>query len=313
MKIKLTNYTSNFLRFKLAELLASKKLKAISTTKYPPEILDTEFFNDMSMEDKDFLRKFWTTFDLFKPIFQVVNEIPKYEAFILYEVKSKVINKNNEGQIEKPLINLSVNQNKFFNECKNRNIPIKFFLAYYLEDWEIEYKEFDYSELNISLRPDSVWNEERMKRIKASKLNQFWHDLFPSYVLYKVNENELKNIEEINDYIHEVIKTPLSESEKQMLINRAKKLHKKIPKSLIVENFGIASKRNIKENYHIKLEEIKQKYPRVYESWSLEEEKQLSDLYSKEKTISEIAEILMRQRGAIRSRLKKLGLLNEKI
>ncbi|MBR9701430.1 ATP-dependent DNA helicase RecQ [Candidatus Pacearchaeota archaeon] len=64
-----------------------------------------------------------------------------------------------------------------------------------------------------------------------------------------------------------------------------------------------------KTDYHKRLEEIKEKFPNAYEPWEEEEDNKLKDLYSKNILIDEIAQILKRQPSAIRSRLKKVGLL----
>ncbi|MBI2057353.1 ATP-dependent DNA helicase RecQ [Candidatus Pacearchaeota archaeon] len=66
---------------------------------------------------------------------------------------------------------------------------------------------------------------------------------------------------------------------------------------------------NLKTEYHRRLEEIKQNFPNAYESWKEEEDIRLKILNSENKTISEIAQILKRQPGAIRSRLMKFGLM----
>jgi len=66
---------------------------------------------------------------------------------------------------------------------------------------------------------------------------------------------------------------------------------------------------NLKENYHNRLEEIKQNFPNAYESWKEEDDIKLKTLNSENKTISEIAQILKRQPGAIRSRLMKFRLV----
>ena len=65
------------------------------------------------------------------------------------------------------------------------------------------------------------------------------------------------------------------------------------------------------KDYHQKLEDIKLEHPRAYEPWNDEEEKKLIQLFSESKTISEIAKLMGRQTGGIKSRLKKLGLIKE--
>ncbi|MEK6893023.1 MAG: hypothetical protein AABX07_02375 [Nanoarchaeota archaeon] len=63
-------------------------------------------------------------------------------------------------------------------------------------------------------------------------------------------------------------------------------------------------------DYHKRLRKIKENYLNAYELWKEEDDEKLKRLNSEDKAISEIAEILMRQPGAIRSRLKKLGLID---
>ncbi len=63
-------------------------------------------------------------------------------------------------------------------------------------------------------------------------------------------------------------------------------------------------------DYHKRLKKIKENYANAYEPWKEEDDLRLKILNSENKTISEIAQTLMRQPGAIRSRLKKLGLID---
>jgi len=67
-------------------------------------------------------------------------------------------------------------------------------------------------------------------------------------------------------------------------------------------------KRNVKTNYHTRLEQIKEKYPNAYEPWEDEEDNKLKNLYLENISINEIAQILKRQPNAIISRLRKQGL-----
>lgn len=57
------------------------------------------------------------------------------------------------------------------------------------------------------------------------------------------------------------------------------------------------------------VEEIRHDHPRAYEKWGTEEDGQLSELCRVGKNVSEIARILHRQEGAIRSRMAKLNLV----
>ena len=56
------------------------------------------------------------------------------------------------------------------------------------------------------------------------------------------------------------------------------------------------------------MEQQKQKFPNAYAQWTAEEERDLLKLHIQGKSASEMAQILQRNIGAIRSRLKKLGI-----
>ena len=57
------------------------------------------------------------------------------------------------------------------------------------------------------------------------------------------------------------------------------------------------------------LEKIRQQYPRAYEKWVEEEDTYLKSKYSGGLNIQELAGILQRKPGAIRSRLLRFGLM----
>lgn len=57
------------------------------------------------------------------------------------------------------------------------------------------------------------------------------------------------------------------------------------------------------------LDEIRRKYPKAYERWTLEEDAELRAKYQKGVGIQDLAVHFKRRPSAIRSRLAKLGLL----
>lgn len=57
------------------------------------------------------------------------------------------------------------------------------------------------------------------------------------------------------------------------------------------------------------VEEIRKTYPRAYKHWTEGDDEKLIAKYQSGKTIKELMDIFGRQRGGIRSRLKKLELL----
>lgn len=68
--------------------------------------------------------------------------------------------------------------------------------------------------------------------------------------------------------------------------------------------------RRLREDYFEVMAKIKKESPNAYNPWTKEEENQLTNLFNEGKKISEIAIILQRQRGGIKSRLKRIGLIN---
>jgi len=62
-------------------------------------------------------------------------------------------------------------------------------------------------------------------------------------------------------------------------------------------------------SYSEKMANIKEKYPSAYEPWTLELDQQLIKYHNEGKSIRELRDIFGRQRGGIRSRLKKLELI----
>jgi len=65
----------------------------------------------------------------------------------------------------------------------------------------------------------------------------------------------------------------------------------------------------IEKNPAQRLEELKHKYPKAYEKWTPEDDKQLRAKSSAGESISALATLFQRQESAIRSRLAKLGSL----
>jgi len=58
------------------------------------------------------------------------------------------------------------------------------------------------------------------------------------------------------------------------------------------------------------LTELRKEHPRAFEKWTETEEGQLTEMYSSGRSLAEIARVLKRKRGAVRTRLKKLGLID---
>lgn len=62
------------------------------------------------------------------------------------------------------------------------------------------------------------------------------------------------------------------------------------------------------ETYHQRLQRIKSEFPRAYERWSEEDERQLTEMVLARCSVWQISHALQRQPSAIKSRASKLGL-----
>lgn len=66
------------------------------------------------------------------------------------------------------------------------------------------------------------------------------------------------------------------------------------------------------KTYDERMQEIQAEHPRAYGKWSDDEDAQLSNLFRAGRTAGQIAAVLQRHPGAIRSRLAKLNLVERK-
>lgn len=69
----------------------------------------------------------------------------------------------------------------------------------------------------------------------------------------------------------------------------------------------LSSRLQLKKKYSIK--DIQKTHPRAYERWTKTEDERLRQRYKQGVTINNLAREFQRKPGGIRSRLKKLGLL----
>jgi len=80
------------------------------------------------------------------------------------------------------------------------------------------------------------------------------------------------------------------------------------PRSMVTQPVSIADR---KQEKSYSVEEIRRKYPRAYEKWTSEEDAELVKRYGEGINVSKLAELHQRQKGAIHSRLVKLGLVQD--
>jgi len=172
---------------------------------------------------------------------------------------------------------------------------------------------------------NSTWHEEKMKRIKSSKLNQFFNELYPEYVLYRADEDELgrKDVTSSDEYISTLSKEP-DEHQKRLIKERGelRSLHKVTGRRKITtisrrgpritinrtpNSFGDVPK---KYSSMFAFDEVQKNYSSAYEKWTSEEDAKLKQEFLEGKSINEMVNIHHRQLGGIKSRLKKLNLID---
>ncbi len=94
---------------------------------------------------------------------------------------------------------------------------------------------------------------------------------------------------------------------KKFVVNISKRTGKAYFNSITDEPKQLISQKAIQDKSY-DLGEIRKKDPRAYESWTPDEDCELSKYFKEGFSVSEIAKKHQRRTGAIRSRLKKLGL-----
>ena len=75
------------------------------------------------------------------------------------------------------------------------------------------------------------------------------------------------------------------------------------------EGFNKAAQFMIGEGKAYDVEQIRREYPKAYAKWTEEEDTRLRNEYTQGRTANELAKSFQRKPSAIRSRLRKLGLL----
>lgn len=95
-----------------------------------------------------------------------------------------------------------------------------------------------------------------------------------------------------------------------------KNIDKKLEEIEEIFNFEELEDNNFKDSLKIEatdskngFSKIRETFPKAYTPWSNEDDKWLKELFVKEKSVKRLTEIFKRKPGAIRSRLKKLGLI----
>ena len=166
---------------------------------------------------------------------------------------------------------------------------------------------------------DKIIPKKDCVKIMKGDLHKFsakWKFNLKSYGILKEEEQN-----EIEDALNKLISDNLVEvtSRDELRITKkgiqmlpkmgGKKENVAMPEDIQEEKIITKETEQDKSRYEKKVEEIKMKYAQAYEPWTLEKERELTRFFNENIKISEIAKLVGRQPGAVRSRLKKLGLI----
>ena len=159
------------------------------------------------------------------------------------------------------------------------------------------------AEENIKIHSDTVWTLWFLAKdsLEEGELNQFL-DIFEILKRIRTNEKNTKLVKNLS-----TIMRSLNKRYQKYLTEVSSEMKKTSVDEIQKEQTTPPEKKAI--SWDERLKEIKKSYPRAYESWNEEEERELEQLFKSGLKPSEISKKLKRQPNAIRSRLRRLGLL----
>jgi DNA-directed RNA polymerase specialized sigma24 family protein len=155
----------------------------------------------------------------------------------------------------------------------------------------------------IRIRVDTVWTLWFLAKdsLDEGELNQFL-DIFEILKRVKANKEDTRLVKNLS-----TIMTSLTNRYQRYLTNISSQMNE----PPIEENLEEQSMQSfsLSTDWNERIKEIKKSYPRAYQGWNEVEEKELIQLFKEGLKPSEISKKLQRQPSAIRSRLRKLGLI----
>lgn len=279
------------IRGDLGENICVKVLHAIQTSRYPVGILDDRLFMNMRPDQKDLLKNYWGTFDLFKP---AISRDPE-GTFVylgdcnLIEVKSKSLFKYNEQEFVRPTFSFTMKQKEFFEAPNINGIHKTIFAVFFLPNWKVEISQYEYSEVEKVFTQTDVFFEERMKRIRGSPTARFHSNLMEYELLDRFDEKKLIDQAEVEEikYLSEMVKNP-----NPYYGNIIDRHYRNLPKKRRVKNVApVIDMSNANK------------------PWSREEDDQLRQEKENKTPISDITKIHKRTEGDIINRLEFLNLI----
>jgi ATP-dependent DNA helicase RecQ len=204
-------------------------------------------------------------------------------------------------------------------ECRRKGI-LSYFGESFLEDnchacdvclglEEIEGAVVDQTIVSESVAPKRDYDRTLFEKLRALRKRIAGQRRVPPYIIFgdvslremsttfpqnkdeflNINGVGLKKLHDLGDTFLEVIRRHVNE-------------HGIVPKSIVW-------KKKRKTGYHERMEQIKNEHSNAYEPWTSEADEIITILYRTGKSHAELSEILGRQPSAIKSRLRKLGLM----
>jgi len=212
------------------------------------------------------------------------------------------------------------------NFCSSNKCRRKYLLNYFDEKYDIH----NCNMCDVCVPPEKVevvsFPESEVKVSKEKKSIDFEYSKFDKelFEILRKLRKEIADKERMPPYIvfSDVALKEMSAKHPRSLdafraINGVGEVKLKKYGSLFLEKIidfcmlnDIKLETDIIKNKSYSIVDIQKKFPTAYEKWTNEEEQRLINGYNNGKTIKELSELLGRQQGGIRSRLKKLNLMS---
>lgn len=191
-----------------------------------------------------------------------------------------------------PFLMLHDHHKSAFRRLKNRDVKINILYGKHRrnDDFKLSTEDLEFfkSFENIELRYNSklhakYYSNDAYIITTSLNLNHTSHNNNHEYGFkFELNE-DLEAIAELQEWIHEVYEDSTIEFKS--------------------ENYSGTSNPT---EYHDRISKIREKHPKAYFPWTVEEDEMLEKAYCESKSVDEMSKSFQRQPSAIRSRLNKL-------
>lgn len=212
------------------------------------------------------------------------------------ETKMPIIRTNNGQEITaKPVTWAMEEDNEVIASIKQ--IPLR--LAWAITVHKSQGMSLDAAEIDLSKSFEYGMGYVALSRVRTlSGLSVLGVNDMAFQVHAEVHEIDQEFIHQSEIAVREMSNLDESEKDKKQKEFSGEKNHKQ-------------SDENSKDDKKYFVDEIRKKFKKAYMPWTEAEDNNLKDLFAKGKTVRKLAEIFERKRGAIRSRLRKIGLIKD--